>query len=752
MAGDPRQRLEIKGDIKFKAMVVDAPEFFAAPLDLGDGQVLFDLDWQPAQTVFSRLQLTSGDLKMSARGAVRLLAKGPVQIQLSAIASTVSVATIRKYLPLRWIASPDIDNLLASFQEGEFDVKRFLLAGNLNELRQASLQNLSDRIGFEAELRNVSVKLGSGYLPLRAQQGRVAFAKGLLSFKNLKGSYGQSRLDDVDGTYRPAAQGGALELRANGELELAELQEQLKSEIVAPQAAKLAQTVHDLAGKAKFDLTLQQQPKAPMQVAGKLTLDGARLRVEKYFLTDLKGDLTFTPQEIRAEKARALLSGSPVQGVVTVRNYAADNGVFDVRVESNDMKAGVITTLFLDKAALADPGTVRGWVRYQGPLTSREGRRFTGSLDLVNVQLQVQPLLQPLRDLNGTIKFDEIGIDFQNIKGLLVGAPASVNGRWRFGRKTPLFFDFAAPNLDLQYLLTQIDPELTEFYDNLEAVGKVSLARGRYKSFEFSDLKTDIVLDHRLWKLTRLDLNAGGGTLQATATIADRPDHVELTIEPKMRAVPVSNLIAWLEGANADMTGRVNIAGQLNASGKDDAERLRNLSGAFNLRIEDGTIRRLRVLVQILNVLDLSRWFTFQVPDLGKRGINFRSITADFKVNRGVYTTDNLIVDSDDLRMTGSGKIDSGKDEIDFVVAVRPFAGIDTGLNQIPLFGTGIAAIKNSFLVASFSIKGPMEDPIIIPAPLSTLSEMALGVLRIPKSLLTLPGGETKEPANAAPQ
>ena len=115
-----------------------------------------------------------------------------------------------------------------------------------------------------------------------------------------------------------------------------------------------------------------------MQVEGKLTLDGARLRVEKYSLTDLKGDLTFTPQEIRSEKARALLSGSPVQGVVTVRNYAADNGVFDLRVESNDMKAGVITTLFQDQAALADPGTVRGWVRYQGPLTSREGRRFTG--------------------------------------------------------------------------------------------------------------------------------------------------------------------------------------------------------------------------------------------------------------------------------------------------------------------------------------------------------------------------------------
>jgi hypothetical protein len=90
------------------------------------------------------------------------------------------------------------------------------------------------------------------------------------------------------------------------------------------------------------------------------------------------------------------------------------------------------------------------------------------------VQLQLQPLLQPLRDLRGTIKFNEAGIDFQNIKALLVGVPASVNGRWRFGQKTPLFFDFAAPNLDLQYLITQIDPELTDFYANMKRWEKLT--------------------------------------------------------------------------------------------------------------------------------------------------------------------------------------------------------------------------------------------------------------------------------------
>src|SRR5207244_6964146 len=87
----------------------------------------------------------------------------------------------------------------------------------------------------------------------------------------------------------------------------------------------------------------------------------------------------------------------------------------------------------------------------------------------------------------------------------------------------------------------------------------------------------------------------------------------------------------------------------------------------------------------ILNLLDLSRWFTFKLPDLTKQGIRFRNITGDFKVTNGVYYTENLLVDSDDLRMSGAGKIDVPKSEIDFLVAVRPFAGIDTAINYIPL-------------------------------------------------------------------
>ncbi len=74
-----------------------------------------------------------------------------------------------------------------------------------------------------------------------------------------------------------------------------------------------------------------------------------------------------------------------------------------------------------------------------------------------------------------------------------------------------------------------------------------------------------------------------------------------------------------------------------------------------------------------------------QLPDLTKQGIRFRAITADFKVTKGIYATENLLVDSNDLRMTGAGKIDVPNDEIDLVVAVRPFAGIESAFNQVPI-------------------------------------------------------------------
>ena len=752
--GSPTDQIRIRGALVFKQLAIDAPDVFTAPLSPGDGQAEFDVNWKPQRLGIALLDFRSKELKFTVKGETRLPVANDPHVQLNLTAPLLPVVVLRKYFPLKMMDSPPLESFVGSLQEGELQLKKLGINGSLSELRNAAQSAAKGVVWFDGELRNVSSKpIADGYLPLQGIQGLIRLEKGVFTFADLKGNYGQSRFTDVNGTYQLAPAGkGNLDIRALGELDLAELREQMKLGVFPSQVTKLSSSLGDLAGKGRIQLNLQRSAESPTYFEGKLTLDNARLRFDDISLTEIRGDLALSPAEIRAENMPALLSNSPVQIQLSLTNYASDDGNFDLQFDSAGVKAGTVTRLLLSTGSTEDPGIVRGSVRYQGSLGTKVDRKFTGNLDLVGIKLDYKPLLQPLREVSGRVNFDETGIDFQSLKGLLVGFPVEFGGQWRYTQKPQLIFSLAAPTLDLAYLLSQIDPESTEWYETLTAQGKVNLLKGRLKGFEFTELKSDLNLDRRVWRLENSTMRSADGAVQGTITIADKPDSVKFALAPKIQGVSVPDVLNWFETSQAEVTGKVNMTGYLESAGKDGAERKRNLNGSLSVRIEDGTIHRLRLVVQLLNVLDLSRWFTLKLPDLSKEGIRFRSISGDFAVQRGVFSTQNLIVDSDDLRMTGGGKIDLANDEIEFVLAVRPFAGIDTAINYIPLLGRGVAAIKNSFLVASFNIKGPIEDPTITPAPLSTMSEWVFGVLGIPKNIIGWGGDERKElPQNNPP-
>jgi len=743
--GNLAEHFHIKGDMEFKQFAADAPELFSAPLNAGDGRTDYELDWTPQRLLIARLNYRAQQMKFSMKGEIRFQGKDPrFQVQLSALPAPLPV--LRDYLPLKAIGSAQLESLAGTFEEGEIHLKKAGVNATLSQLRAIDQTGIDQHIWFDAELRNARGRLKKeGSLPLSEVHGTLTLEKGVVSFKNARGNYGKSRFSDIDGTYHLGGSiSGAFDLQGQGELALAELREQLRVGFFPPELSKLSSSVQELDGRSRIQFALRRTATEPLQWVAKGVLDNARVRVDDFALGEIRGDVFVSPNEIKGVNLKALLSGSPVQIQVTVQGYTTKDGSFDLQVTSPNMKAGVVTRLLLNSGSLQDPGAIRGSVRYRGLLEKKEGRKFTGQLDLTNVQLLTQPLLQPIRGLNGRIRIGEQGIDFQNIKGVLAGFPVSFDGRWRYEAKRQLQFDFTAPNMDVKELLAQIDPEATEFYDELRAGGRVSLNRGRFESFEFRDLSSDLILDRRVWRLNNFAARAAGGNVLGMATIVDKPDTLGFSVEPKIQGVPVQSFLGWFDIETSEIAGKVNLAGRVETIGKNGAERKQNLNGAFKLRIEDGTLHRLRFLVQILNLLDLSRWFTLQLPDLQKKGVRFRAISGDFQIKDGVYSTENLLVDSDDLRMTGAGKVDVPNDKIDFVVAVRPFAGIDTVIDYIPLIGRSIAAIKNSFMVASFNIQGPIDDPTITPAPLSTLSEVFLGVLGIPKNIIGFGGEEGK--------
>lgn len=753
VAGNPETALRLRGDLEFRQLRLDAPELLLTPLPSADGRATFDLDWTRQRLQLSRADIRANDIKFSLQGDIAGLDGDDPRIRLNLTGLSVPATALPRFLPLKILGSPQLEKAILAIQAGQVEIKQAAVDGTLGELRQVS-DNGAKAIRLEALVRNLAAALpAEGARPLRNVEGRIKLTNGILAFTDLKAIYGNSRFSDIDGTYDFSSRAaGKFDLQARGDVNLAELKEQFKNDWFPLETTRVESSIQELGGRAKIDLRLRRLPAGPLQFNGTATLDNARIRYDRYALSDLYGEVAFTPKEIKSEKIRAQLGGSPLQLQLSLKDYDSDKGQFDLAVDSPGIKAGLVSSLLLDAGSPQDPGLVRGALRYWGFLGARGNRKLTGNLDIVNAQLLMKPLLQPLRELSGKIKIDETGIDFQNIKALLVGVPASASGRWRYAASPQLLFDFAAPNLDITYLASQIDPESSEFYANLIARGKISLGRGRIKNFDFSDLKTDATIDHRVWRLTNLTAHSAGGEIHGLTTVFDRPETLGVTSEPRIQNVPIQAFLNWFGTTTTDMTGKVNLVGKLETVGNNDTERKQNLNGAFNLRIADGTINRMRILVQILNLLDLSRWFTLQMPDLAKQGIRFRAITGDFKVTNGVYSTENLIVDSSDLRMTGVGKIDVPRDQVNFVVAVRPFAGIDTAMSYIPLLGRSIAAIKNSLLVASFNITGRIDDPTITPAPLGTLSEWFWGVLGIPKSIIDFGEGEKKEPPKDVPE
>jgi uncharacterized protein involved in outer membrane biogenesis len=745
--GNAKDQLRLRGTLSFKKLAVEVPDLLTVPFAPGDGQADFDVAWQPKRLGISRFDFRANEMELVARGEIGPMAGADTHVQLNLSAPRLGLVMLRKYLPLKLLGSPQLERLVGAVQGGELQLNKIGINGTLGEIGNLTQSAVKGLFWFDGELRGVNLRLdGDGYLPLEDLQGRVHLEKGVFNFAGLRARYGQSRLTDLEGRYElvPAGQ-GKLEVRGTGEIELAELREQMKLGVFPSPLTKLSSSIGELGGKGHIRLSLQGRGESAPDFEGQVTLDNARLRFDEIALTEIKGVVELSPNEIHAEKLRALLSNSPVQIDLSLTNYAAESGRFDLGVESAGVKAGTVSRLLLATGSPEDPGIVSGSVRYQGSFTSRSDRKFTGNLDLFGVKLDYPPLLQPLRELSGRVKIDDAGIDFQGLKGLLVGSAFTFGGRWRYTQNPSLVFDFTAPAMDVEYLLSQIDPESTEWYATLTAQGKVGLVRGRFRGFEFTGFKSDLALDRRIWRLENAVMRSAGGAVQGVAIIADQPDRVAISLTPKIQGIPLQAMMNWFEAGQAEMTGTVNVTGNLESMGNNGLERKQNLNGALSLRIEHGTIHRLRVVVQILNLLDLSRWFTLKLPDLNKEGIRFRSITGDFKVHQGVFSTQNLLVDSDDLRMTGSGKIDVARDEIDFVLAVRPFAGIDTVIGYIPLIGRGFAAIKNSFLVASFNVRGPLEEPTITPAPLSTLSEVFFGVLGIPKNMIGLGDEEKRE-------
>src|SRR5207248_11462895 len=136
---------------------------------------------------------------------------------------------------------------------------------------------------------------------------------------------------------------------------------------LSAQVTRVVSSIQEIAGRGKFDVAVSRTAGSLPLVEGKIMLDGPRLRIDNFSLSEIRGDLALTSTELKAEKVRALLSGSPIQIQLDLRDSARDSGTFDLVADSTPVKARVTTRLLVSTGSVESSGLVGGMRRYQTP-------------------------------------------------------------------------------------------------------------------------------------------------------------------------------------------------------------------------------------------------------------------------------------------------------------------------------------------------------------------------------------------------
>jgi len=230
--------------------------------------------------------------------------------------------------------------------------------------------------------------------------------------------------------------------------------------------------------------------------------------------------------------------------------------------------------------------------------------------------------------------------------------------------------------------------------------------------------------DWRAWEIN------GSGELRNAITENDSPDDpihqvsVEVSLtqgQDELRfiieAIRIKNILPFLGIAQYPFEGTVWANGVLRGRIEPDQELLPTISGNMEILTKEGIIHGEAVLAKILSLVNFPSLISGDV-EFDQDNIPFDSITADIDVAKGILHTENYVLQSPTILLSGVGKYDLPADQMDFVIAVSPFGSFTNLIEDIPLINRLFGA---KLLTVFFEVKGPAKNPDIRPLPLEAI-------------------------------
>jgi autotransporter translocation and assembly factor TamB len=242
------------------------------------------------------------------------------------------------------------------------------------------------------------------------------------------------------------------------------------------------------------------------------------------------------------------------------------------------------------------------------------------------------------------------------------------------------------------------------------------------------DLEAVMVLEDRRTRIPSWQGRLADGEIRGVAElIGGEAPGFEVTFA--LDRARVDQVLGGLRGTG-EVTGRLALTGTLRRSGRGEQDFWRALSGDLKAEMRDGHMGQHTILARILSLLNVTQLLNLRIPDLVSAGMPYDRLTATIALRDGVAHTEDLLLDAPAMKVNAVGAVSLADETVDLQVAVKPFQTVDTVLTKIPLAGWLLGGRERSLIVASFHVKGPLQEPEATALPLKDVQRNVFGVFR----------------------
>ncbi len=194
--------------------------------------------------------------------------------------------------------------------------------------------------------------------------------------------------------------------------------------------------------------------------------------------------------------------------------------------------------------------------------------------------------------------------------------------------------------------------------------------------------------------------------------------------------------------------GPFRVWGEIKTRDPGDGEPLKHLRGYINVRSNPrkrpGLIHKFKLVSKLLDVLNPLA-LASNLPKLTMKGIPYNKLMLKISFNEETWPIDQAVLDGPALKIVAKGKLKNSGDEIDATVLVGMLKTVNRVVKNIPLVSTIVKHVLSgkhgSIISIPVSVKGPMDDPLVVPMSPTAVGSELLGIvtrtLKLPVTLLS---------------